>query len=109
MKTRGALHVPILCVGCCFAFILSAQAGTFTGKVSDLDAGDGYVTVTSQAKETTQTFKVISDTVILGADGKPGQLLNLIEGTAVVVDVAPGDGKVAAKITMLPDQSKEPP
>jgi hypothetical protein len=109
VKTRCALNVLFLSLGCFFALILNVLAGTFTGKVSDLDAGNGYLTVTSQANETTQTFKVISETIIVGADGKPGQLLNLIEGTAVAVDVAPGDGKVAAKITILPDLSKEPP
>ena len=54
--------------------------GPSRGKVSDLDAGNGYLTVTNPANQTTQTFKVISDTVIVTADGKPSQLLNLIEG-----------------------------
>jgi hypothetical protein len=51
---------------------------------------------------------VLSQTVIVNADGKPSQLLNLIEGTLVAVDVDPGDGKLAAKITVLPD-AQEPP
>ena len=40
-----------------------------------------------------------SETAI-ATSGKPSQLLNLIEGTLVVVDVDPGDGRVAAKITL---------
>ena len=88
--------------------MVSSHAGSFNGKVSDLDAGNGYLTVTSAADQTTQTFKVISDTVIVTAEGKPSQLLNLIEGTLVAVDADPGDGKHAAKITVLPD-AQEPP
>ena len=61
--------------------------GPSRGEVSDLDAGNGYLTVTNPANQTTQTFKVISETVIVTADGKPSQLLNLIEGTLVAVDV----------------------
>ncbi len=85
-----------------------SHAGTFSGEVSDLDAGNGYLTVTNPANQTTKTFKVVSETVIVTADGKPSQLLNLIEGTLVAVDVDPGDGKLAAKITVLPDV-QEPP
>lgn len=109
MKTHPTLIAPLLAFGCFFAFVLSAFAGTFTGNVSDLDAGNGYLTVTSDASQTTQTFKVTSETTIVGADGKPSQLLDLIEGTPVTVDVYPGDGKLAAKITVLPNPSQEPP
>jgi hypothetical protein len=35
-------------------------------------------------------------------------LLNLIEGTRVAIDVDPDDGKLAAKITVVPDV-QEPP
>jgi hypothetical protein len=109
VKTRPNLIRSLLQLGCFFAFVLGAFAGTFTGKVSDLDAGNGYLTVTSDAKQTTQTFKVTSETMIVGADGKPGQLLDVIEGTSVVVDADPGDGNLAAKITVLPNTSQEPP
>ncbi|HEY5811647.1 MAG TPA: hypothetical protein VIT23_03220 [Terrimicrobiaceae bacterium] len=109
MKTRRALHLLLLCLGFSFALVLSAVAATFNGEVSDLDAGNGYLSVTNKAAESTQTFKVTSETVILGADGKPSQLLNLIEGTAVAIDVEPGAGKVAAKIVVLSTLSKEPP
>jgi hypothetical protein len=71
-------------------------------------AGNGYLSVTNPANQTTQTFKVLSETVIVNVDGKPSQLLNLIEGTLVAVVVDPGDGKLAAKITVLPD-AQEPP
>jgi hypothetical protein len=43
------------------------------------------------------------------SDGKPSQLLDLIEGTRVAVDADPGTGKIAEKITVLPDVSAEPP
>ena len=108
MKIRSFPRLLALCFGCVFAFSISSHAGTFSGKVSDLDAGNGYMTVTNPADQTTQTFKVVSQTVIVTADGKPSQLLNLIEGTFVGVVVNPGDGKVAAKITVMPDV-QEPP
>jgi hypothetical protein len=109
VKPRPALLVPLFHLGFFFAFALVAFAGTFNGKVSDLDAGNGYLAVTSLANQTTQTFKVTSQTAIVNADGKPGQLLDLIEGTPVAVDVDPGDGKLAAKIAVLPNPSQEPP
>ena len=108
MKMRSFPRLFALCFGSFFAFSINSHAGTFTGEVSDLDAGNGYLTVTNPANQTTQTFKVISETVIVTADGKPSQLLNLIEGTLVAVDADPGDGKLAAKITVLPDV-QEPP
>jgi len=108
MKMRPYHRLLAFCFGCFFAFSINSFAGTFSGEVSDLDAGNGYLTVTNPANQTTQTFKVISETVIVTADGKPSQLLNLIEGTLVAVDVDPGDGKLAAKITVLPDV-QEPP
>ncbi|MFZ0709216.1 MAG: hypothetical protein WAM53_04180 [Terrimicrobiaceae bacterium] len=108
MKMRSFPRLLVLCFGCLFALSVNSHAGTFSGKVSDLDAGNGYLTVTNAADQTTQTFKVISDTVIVTAEGKPSQLLNLIEGTLVAVDADPGDGKLAAKITVLPD-AQEPP
>ncbi|MGA7212716.1 MAG: hypothetical protein WCE49_16255 [Terrimicrobiaceae bacterium] len=108
MTTRSFPQFFVFCFGCLFAFMVSSHAGSFNGKVSDLDAGNGYLTVTNAADQTTQTFKVISDTVIVTAEGKPSQLLNLIEGTLVAVDADPGDGKLAAKITVLPD-AQEPP
>jgi hypothetical protein len=44
------------------------------------------------------------------SDGKPSQLLDLIESTRVAVDADPGTGKIAARITVLPDDaSAEPP
>jgi hypothetical protein len=108
MKMHPYHRLLPFCFGCFFAFSINSFAGTFRGEVSDLDAGNGYLTVTNPANQTTQTFKVISETVIVTADGKPSQLLNLIEGTLVAVDVDPGDGKLAAKITVLPDV-QEPP
>ena len=79
-----------------------------SGQVSDLDAGNGYLTVTSPAKQETQTFKVVSETLISDADGKPSQLLNLVEGTLVSIETAPGDGELAVKIAVLPSV-EEPP
>lgn len=46
---------------------------------------------------------------MVNADGRPGQFLDFIEGTSVAVDVDPGDGKLAAKIAVLPNPSQEPP
>jgi hypothetical protein len=109
VKTRPALHVPLLYLRWFFALIVTASAGTFTAKVFDLDAGNGYLTVTSPANQTTQTFKITSGTVILNANGKPGQLLSLIEGTPAAGDVEPGNGKLAGKIAVLPNFSEEPP
>lgn len=108
MKMRSFPRLLCLCFGCLFAFAIDGHAGSFSGAVSDLDAGNGYLTVTNPANQTTQTFKVLSETAIVTAEGKPSQLLSLIEGTLVSVDVDPGDGKVAAKITVLPD-AQEPP
>ena len=105
VKPRPALLIPLLQLAFLFAFALAAFAGTFTGNESDLDAGNGYLTVTSAANQTTQTFKVTSQTAIVNADGKRGQLLDLIEGTSVAVDGDPGDGKLA----VLPNPSQEPP
>jgi hypothetical protein len=109
MKVRLAPRLLVLCFGYLLVFSVSTYAGTYSGTVSDLDAGNGYLTVTNPANQTTQTFTVTSETVIVTADGKPSQLLNLIEGTRVAVDVDPGSGKLAAKITVLPDVSEEPP
>jgi hypothetical protein len=102
MKTRPSPQLLVLYFGCFLAFSINTYADTFRGEVSDLDAGNGYLTVTNPAKEMTKTFKVMSETAIATSDGKPSQLLNLIEGTLVVVDADPGDGKVAVKITVLP-------
>ena len=107
MKMR-VLRLPVLCFGYLLAFSLSSYAGSFRGKVSDLDAGNGYLTVTNPAKQETQTFKVVSETLISDADGKPSQLLNLVEGTLVSIETAPGDGKLAVKIAVLPSL-EEPP
>jgi hypothetical protein len=109
VKTHSTLVVSLLRLGCFFFIVFGALAGTFNGKVSDLDAGNGFLTVTSDASQTTQTFKVTSQTAIVGADGKSGQLLDLIEGTLVAVEADPGVGKLAAKITVLPNPSQEPP
>jgi hypothetical protein len=108
MKPRLIFRVPFLLFGCFLSIAASGLAGTFSGKVSDLDAGNGYLTVTSRADQTTQTFRVISETVIVNSAGQPSQLLNLIEGTLVAVDPDPGDGELAAKITVLPS-AEEPP
>ena len=109
MKMRPPFRLLALCFGCFYAFSINSIAGTFSGNVSDLDAGDGYLTVTDPANQTTQTFKVTCETVTVTADGKQSQLLNLIEGTIVRVDADPGDGRLAARITVLPDVSQEPP
>ena len=109
MKIRPSHPLVTFFLGCLLVLCLSAYAGTYSGKVSDLDAGNGYLSVTNPDNQTTQTFKVTSETIILTSDGKPSQLLNLIEGTRVAVDADPGTGKVAAKITVLADASAEPP
>jgi len=109
VKPRPALLISLLQLVFFFAFALAAFAGTFTGNASDLEAGNGCLTVASAANQTTQTFKVTSQAAIVNADGKPGQLLDLIEGTSVAVDGDPGDGKLVAKIAVLPNPSQEPP
>ena len=109
MKIRPSHPLVTFFLGCLLVLCLSAYAGTYSGKVSDLDAGNGYLTVTNPDNQTTQTFKVTSETIILTSDGKPSQLLDLIEGTRVAVDADPGTGKIAAKITVLADASAEPP
>ena len=109
MKVCPPCRLLALCFGCFFAFSINSIAAAFSGNVSDLDAGNGYLTVTNPADQTTQTFKVTSETVIVTADGKPSQLLNLIEGTAVTVDADPGAGRLATKITVMPDVAQEPP
>ena len=108
MKLRPVHRIPLLLFGCFLSIAVNGLAGTFGGKVSDLDAGNGYLTVTSRADQTTQTFRVIAETVIVSSGGQPVQLLDLIEGTLVAVDPDPGDGKLAAKITVLPS-AQEPP
>ena len=109
MTIRPSPPFLILFLACFLVVCLSNYAGTYSGKVSDLDAGDGYLTVTNPDNQTTQTFKVTPETIIVTSDGKPSQLLDLIESTRVAVDADPGDGKVAAKITVLPEASAEPP
>jgi hypothetical protein len=109
MKIRPTHPLVTFFLGCFLVLCLSAYAGTYSGKVSDLDAGNGYLTVTNPDNQTTQTFKVTSETIIVNSDGKPSQLLDLIEGTRVAVDADPGTGRIAGKITVLPDVFAEPP
>ncbi|HEY6676691.1 MAG TPA: hypothetical protein VIZ87_07870 [Terrimicrobium sp.] len=109
MKMRPSHPFVTFFLGCFLVLCLSTYAGTYSGTVSDLDAGNGYLTVTNPDHQTTQTFKVTSETIIVTSDGKPSQLLDLIEGTRVAVDADPGTGKIAEKITVLPDVSAEPP
>jgi hypothetical protein len=109
MKMRPSHPFVTFFLGCFWVLCLSTYAGTYSGTVSDLDAGNGYLTVTNPDHQTTQTFKVTSETIIVTSDGKPSQLLDLIEGTRVAVDADPGTGEIAEKITVLPDVSAEPP
>jgi hypothetical protein len=74
LQVRPPCRFLALCFGCFLVFSMNSIAGTFSGNVSDLDAGDGYLTVTNPADQTTQTFKVTSETVIVTAEGKPSQL-----------------------------------
>ena len=42
MKMRSLPRLLALCFGCLFAFSFDSHAGSYSGKVSDLDAGNGY-------------------------------------------------------------------
>ena len=97
-----------LCLTFLFGALVTAGAEPFQGKVSDMDAGGGYLTVNSSAKQKTETFKVTAETVIVGPDGKPSELMKLVEGTLVNVEAA-GEGKVARKITVVPSPSQQVP
>lgn len=92
-----------------FALVATTFADTYSGKVSDLDAGNGLLTVTSEADESTKVFKVSVETSIVGADGKPSQLMNLIENTRVKIEADPGPANVATKITVLPVGDQQVP
>ena len=109
MKTHSFFRLPALLLTCLLVFVATTFADTFSGKVSDLDAGNGLLTVTSKVAESTKVFKVTPETVIVGSDGKPSQLMNLIERTYVSIEAAPGPGNVAIKITVLPDDNMQIP
>lgn len=109
MKKNFVPRTLSLSLACFLVLAATALAGTFSGKVSDLDAGNGLLTVTSDVDQSTKVFKVTDDTAIIGPDGKPSQLMNLIEKTRVQVEADPGPGNVAVKITVLPDPSQQVP
>ncbi len=109
MKTHSLPRLLLVSLGCFLVLATTTFADTFSGKVSDLDAGNGLLTVTSKVDQSTKVFKVSSDTVIIGADGKPSQLMNLIERTHVTVEADPGPGNVATKITVQPDSAEQVP
>lgn len=92
-----------------FALVATTFADVYTGKVNDDDPADGILTVTSEVDESTKEFQVSAETSIVGADGKPSQLMNLISGTRVTIDVDAGPANVAKKITVLPDASQQVP
>ncbi len=109
MKRHSLPRLLFLSLGCFFALVATTLADTFSGKVSDLDAGNALLSVTSKVDESTKVFKITPQTVILGADGKPSQLMNLIERTWVTVEADPGPGNVATKITVMPDSAQQVP
>jgi hypothetical protein len=109
MKTHSPSRFLRLGVLCFLTFVATAFAGTFSGHVSDLDAGNGRLTVTSDADQTSKEFRVNAETVIVGLDGKPSQLMNLIEKTRVEVQADPGVGDLATKITVLADTNQQVP
>lgn len=106
MKNTMIRRLMLSCL-CLIGLTAAAVAGTFTGKVSDLDAGNGYLSVTSKADQDTKTFKVTVDTQIVNADGSASQLLSLVETTRVKVEYIDGQGNVATKITVLPDETTQ--
>lgn len=109
MKTTSISRLLTLALVCSFALVATAFADVYTGKVSDDDPADGILTVTSEVAESTKEFKVSAETPIVGADGKPSQLMNLISGTRVKIEVDPGPANVAKKITVLPGSSLQVP
>ncbi|HRJ71367.1 MAG TPA: hypothetical protein PLS03_04045 [Terrimicrobiaceae bacterium] len=109
MKTRPVSRLFALFSIGLLSMAATLFADTYTGKVSDLDAADGRLTVTSEVDESSKEFKVSTDTVIVDADGKPSQLLNLVETTRVQVEADPGPANIATKITVLPDAGQQVP
>lgn len=109
MKTTPAFRLLTLAFACSLALVGAAFAGTFTGVVNDDDPADGQLTVTSEVDESSKEFQVSAETPIIGADGKPSQLMNLITGTRVKIEVDPGPANVATKITVLPDAKQQVP
>ena len=53
------------------AFSMNTYADTFSGKASDLDAGNDNLTALDPARESTKTFKVRSETAIATSDVAP--------------------------------------
>ena len=109
MKKPSLPRLITLSLASLFALVATTLADTFGGKVSDLDAGNGLLTVTSNVDESTRVFKVTGDTVIIGPDGKPSQLMNLIETTLVTVEADPGPANIATKITVQSDPAQQVP
>jgi|GEM_PF-1653541 len=109
MKTSPVSRFLALASVASFALVATTFADVYTGKVNDDDPADGILTVTSEVDESTKEFHVSAETLILGADGKPSQLMNLITGTRVTLEVDPGPANVAKKITVLPDASQQVP
>jgi len=109
MKMHSFPRLLALSFVCLLSLVATSLADTFTGKVADLDAGNGLISVTSDVDQSTKTFKVSAETTIVGPDGKPSQLMNLIETTRVSVEADPGPGNVATKITVLPSAAQQVP
>ena len=109
MKTPSFPRLIVLSLASLFALVATTFADTFSGTVSDLDAGNALLTVTSNVDQSTRVFKVSTDTVIIGPDGKPSQLMNLVETTVVTVEADAGPGNVATKITVQPDSAQQMP
>ncbi|MEI6338664.1 MAG: hypothetical protein WCQ57_08805 [Verrucomicrobiota bacterium] len=109
MKTHSLPRLLLVSLGCLLVLVTTTFADTFSGKVSDLDAGNALLTVTSKVAQSTKVFTITPQTVIVGADGKPSQLMNLIERTYVTIEADPGPGNVATKITVLPNSSEQMP
>ena len=109
MKTRSISRLFALFSIGLLGLVATTFADTYTGKVSDLDAADGRLSVTSEVDESTKIFKVSAETVIVDATGKSSQLLDLVESTRVQVEADPGPANIATRITILPDATQQVP
>lgn len=109
MKTSPVARTLALALISSFALVATTLADTYIGQVNDDDPADGQLTVTSEVDESTKDFQVSAETPIVGVDGKASQLMNLITGTRVKIEVDPGPANVAKKIIVLPDASQQVP
>lgn len=105
MKTLRSITLGFAAL---LALSVNVLADPFVGKVTDQDAGGGYLQVTSSADQTSKTFKVNDETVIVNADGTPSEMLKLIETTLVKVE-STGQGNLATKITVIPQPANPNP